>query len=177
MIVREDELKHYGILGMKWGVRRYVNQDGTLTPAGKQRYYKNEKTMADAPRKAVKKATVSGVSGVTSAAALSTGVKTLPLSVKASIATAKGAAYVASKGGALIGGNAAINGSIIAGQTAVNNMLLAMGSMNPALLAIGVGASAVGAASAIGAARAVSKSSKAKRQNKNIDAYRKVATN
>ncbi len=31
-------LVHYGILGMKWGVRRYQNSDGTLTPAGKKRY-------------------------------------------------------------------------------------------------------------------------------------------
>lgn len=31
-------LEHHGILGMKWGVRRYQNEDGTLTSAGKARY-------------------------------------------------------------------------------------------------------------------------------------------
>lgn len=32
-----SELMHYGIKGMKWGVRRYQNKDGTLTAAGKKR--------------------------------------------------------------------------------------------------------------------------------------------
>lgn len=35
-----DELYHHGIKGQKWGVRRYQNEDGTLTSAGKQRYGK-----------------------------------------------------------------------------------------------------------------------------------------
>lgn len=33
-----NELYHHGILGQKWGVRRYQNEDGTLTEAGKKRY-------------------------------------------------------------------------------------------------------------------------------------------
>lgn len=37
---RSDELYHHGVKGQKWGVRRYQNEDGSLTPAGKVRYYK-----------------------------------------------------------------------------------------------------------------------------------------
>jgi hypothetical protein len=36
--MENKELKHHGIKGMQWGRRRYQNHDGSLTPAGKQRY-------------------------------------------------------------------------------------------------------------------------------------------
>lgn len=43
-----NELYHHGILGQKWGIRRYQNPDGTLTEAGKAKY---TKTFKDAETK------------------------------------------------------------------------------------------------------------------------------
>ena len=36
-IIDTEELQHHGVKGMKWGVRRYQNKDGSLTPEGKKR--------------------------------------------------------------------------------------------------------------------------------------------
>ena len=68
--MNNNELRHYGIKGQKWGIRRYQNPDGTLTTKGKKRYSdhtennesyhedykavhdnKSEKTMSDAELK------------------------------------------------------------------------------------------------------------------------------
>ena len=44
--IMSNELTHHGILGQKWGVRRYQNPDGSLTEAGKKRYG-NEREFAN----------------------------------------------------------------------------------------------------------------------------------
>lgn len=45
--VSDDELKHYGILGMKWGIRRYQNKGDTLTTKGKTRHNTEEQDTFD----------------------------------------------------------------------------------------------------------------------------------
>lgn len=58
-----NSLNHWGIKGMKWGVRRYQNKDGGLTPAGRKRYSqkgedsKNDKTKKTTEPKQTKSAT------------------------------------------------------------------------------------------------------------------------
>lgn len=40
-------LQHHGVKGMHWGVRRYQNKDGSLTPAGKKRQVKQKQRSVD----------------------------------------------------------------------------------------------------------------------------------
>jgi len=45
----KEELEHHGIKGQKWGVRRFQNKDGSLTPLGKTRYSGEYKLKYESP--------------------------------------------------------------------------------------------------------------------------------
>ena len=62
-----NELYHYGVKGMKWGVRRYQNKDGSYTNAGKKRRSADPETIQK--RKATAKKVAIGLAAVGTVAA------------------------------------------------------------------------------------------------------------
>jgi hypothetical protein len=49
--MENNNLQHAGIKGMKWGVRRYQNKDGSLTPAGQKRYARDTRDLSETKKK------------------------------------------------------------------------------------------------------------------------------
>lgn len=54
-IFSEDHLEHHGILGQRWGYRRFQNPDGSLTEAGMKRYNRQTKKLSRLEKKADRK--------------------------------------------------------------------------------------------------------------------------
>ena len=46
----DNVLIHSGVKGMRWGVRRYQNEDGSLTEAGKKRYARDTRDLSDSKK-------------------------------------------------------------------------------------------------------------------------------
>ena len=64
--IKEDELYHHGVKGQRWGVRRYQNADGSLTPEGRKHYNINETTK--------KGAIIGGAAGLAAGAGITTAI-------------------------------------------------------------------------------------------------------
>lgn len=48
-------IAHHGIKGQRWGVRRFQNEDGSVTPAGAKRYYDSEGNLTNRAKKHIEK--------------------------------------------------------------------------------------------------------------------------
>ena len=61
-MIRVSDLRHHGIKGQKWGVRRFQNSDGSLTAAGRKRYGDGKGSSVEDYQNAIKKTKAAGES-------------------------------------------------------------------------------------------------------------------
>ena len=66
-LVSQDYLMHHGVKGMKWGVRRYQNKNGTLTAEGRKRYVSVNHFKSDRKYKIIRNVAI-GIAAVSAAA-------------------------------------------------------------------------------------------------------------
>lgn len=74
--MNETYIAHHGILGQKWGIRRYQNPDGSLTNAGKK-HYSQKNSASTSIEKNVSKAAVATIAAKTVAELGEYGYKTI----------------------------------------------------------------------------------------------------
>ena len=97
------ELYHFGIKGMKWGIRRYQKEDGSLTTAGKKRYSDDAHNSSSKPKlthrqKLEAKYREKGMTPEEATKAASKRIKTEKIvAVTAGVTIAAAAAYAANK--------------------------------------------------------------------------------
>lgn len=97
-----DHIEHHGIQGQKWGIRRYQNTDGSLTPEGKKHYQNMSDNMKDTKNRAKKITAASGAltGGIAAydVAAILAGSSTILLPIgPAAVLVGAGSAYVTAK--------------------------------------------------------------------------------
>ena len=98
----QSDIQHFGVKGMKWGVRRYRNEDGTLTAMGKARYEKAQKDVSKYKSfgERLARTTAGGLVGGALSLAADVVIATSATKVGAAIVSS---AAAAGAGGALLG--------------------------------------------------------------------------
>lgn len=107
-----NELYHHGVKGQKWGIRRYQNENGTLTAEGRRRYLEDTSAAGERKKLYTKKAVKSGIK---------TGIRTAGALGATKLATSEAAAISFSSSVAkLLAGNA---GMITKGEIAFKALM------------------------------------------------------